>query len=90
MAQPKKNTVSQKEIIDVAEQKRLNDARMADIPWKRWDVTSARGNGAQSVRITARMATHGTISLTTSRDLRHSTGAKTASQGFQREKALAK
>jgi len=36
MAQPKKNTVSQKEIIDVAEQKRLNDARIADIRWKKW------------------------------------------------------
>ena len=28
--------MSQKDIIDVAEQKRLNDARIADIPWKKW------------------------------------------------------
>ena len=28
--------MSQKEVIDVAEQKRLNDARIAGIPWKKW------------------------------------------------------
>jgi hypothetical protein len=28
--------VSQKEVIDVAEQKRLNEARIAGIPWKKW------------------------------------------------------
>jgi hypothetical protein len=32
----KECSVTQKEIIDVAEQKRLNDARDAGIPWKKW------------------------------------------------------
>jgi hypothetical protein len=30
------NTMAEQEIIDVAEQKRLNEAREAGIPWKKW------------------------------------------------------
>jgi len=32
----KERSVSQKKVSDVAEQKRLNDAREAGIPWKKW------------------------------------------------------
>src|SRR4051794_25018119 len=32
----RKDSVSAKKIIDVAEQKRLNDARESGIPWKKW------------------------------------------------------
>jgi hypothetical protein len=32
----KEKSVAQQEMIDVAEQKRLNDAREAGIPWKKW------------------------------------------------------
>ena len=31
-----RKTMTEQNIIDVAEQKRLNDAREAAIPWKKW------------------------------------------------------
>jgi hypothetical protein len=44
---------SQKSPIDYAktnEQRRLNDAREAGAPWKKWGPTSASGSGARSRR----------------------------------------
>ena len=32
-------------VVDVTEQKWLNDAREAHIPWKKWGTTSASGRG---------------------------------------------
>ena len=36
VAQQEARTMADKPIVDVAEQKRLNDAREAGIPWKKW------------------------------------------------------
>jgi len=69
--------MAEQKIIDVAEQKRLNDAREAEFRGRNGDPTSARGSGAQSVRTTARTAMPGTISPMTSRAHGPTDGART-------------
>jgi len=69
--------MAEQKIIDVTEQKRLNDAREKGIPWKKWGPYLSERQWARSARTTARTATPGTISPMTSRAHGPTGGART-------------
>ncbi len=54
-------------IVDVTEQKRLNEAREAQVPWKKWGPYLRSGSGERCARITATMAMPGITSPMTRR-----------------------
>ena len=51
-------------IVDVAEQKRLNDAREAQIPWKKWGPYLSERQWGKSAKITAKTGMPGITSRT--------------------------
>ena len=64
---------------DVAEQKRLNEAREAHIPWKQWGPYLSERQWGRSGRTTAMTAMPGTISPMTRRAHAPTGGARTGS-----------
>ena len=63
---------------DTAEQKRLNEARERNVPWKKWVVTCLNASGVRFGRITATMATRGATSATIKLDHALTTGVRMA------------
>ena len=74
-------------IIDVAEQKRLNEAREAGIPWKKWGPYLSERQWGTVREDYSTTATRGITSPTTSRVPGRIAGAKTGSADLRRQAA---